>query len=74
MRQHNGCGGLGTWGALVAFQPVSLQADREVHTADPAAQLRARRQLYMEAQEARGVTADEVAATRDGIQQQPEQQ
>ena len=59
---------------MVAFHVVSLQADREVHTADPAAQLPAQRQLYTEAQEAREVTADEVAATRDRIQQQPEQQ
>jgi uncharacterized membrane protein YqhA len=48
--------------ALVAFQLVSLRADREVRTPDPGTQARAARALYTEHREAREVTAEEIAA------------
>ena len=60
--------------ALVAFQAVSLRADRELHTPDPQAQVRAQRELYTEAREEREVTAEEVAAAGVGARARPEQQ
>ena len=48
--------------ALVAFQVVSLRADRDVYTAGPAAQARAQHDLYSEQREERAITANEVAA------------
>ena len=47
--------------ALVAFQFVSLRADKDLYTPGPEAQARAQRELYGQAREEREVTAAEVA-------------
>jgi len=52
--------------ALVAFQFVSLRADRDLYTPGPEVQARAQRELYGLAREEREVTAAEVAHAGTG--------